>query len=113
MHDGAWRRFANAGAAALAYPGIAAGVIEGLIASPGVAHSAIEARRSTAVPTTVTDLTSPSSSPASKKQGDVIDLASPPPRPGSRRKSPGRRAASPASLKEPGLKSKMRSPRSA
>ena len=108
VHDGAWRRFVNAGAAALAYPGIAAGVIEGLIASPGVAHPAIEARRATAVPTTVTDLTSPTSSPSR----GVIDLASPSPRPGSR-KSPGRRAASPASLKEPGLKAKMRSPRSA
>ena len=107
-----WRRFATAAAAATHYPGVTARDIEALVAGTPMYHLTIEARRATASPTSVVDLTSsPSESPSSKV---VTDLSSPSPRPGGR-KSPGKRAASPGAgtLKDPGLREKMRAPRSA
>ena len=107
-----WRRFASAAAAATHFPGVTARDIEALVAGTPMYHLTIEARRATASPTSVVDLTSsPSESPSSRV---VTDLSSPSPRPGGR-KSPGKRAASPGAgtLKDPGLREKMRAPRSA
>ena len=103
-----WRRFASAAAAATHFPGVTARDIEALVAGTPMYHLTIEARRATASPTSVVDLTSsPSESPKV-----VTDLSSPSPRPGGR-KSPGKRAASPGAgtLKDPGLREKMRAPR--
>merc|ERR1719426_369179 len=53
-----WRRFATAAAAATHYPGVTARDIEALVAGSPMYHLTIEARRATASPTSVVDLTS-------------------------------------------------------
>ena len=77
-----WRRFASAAAAAAHFLSVTARDIEALVAGTPMYHLTIEARRATASPTSVVDLTSsPSESPSSRV---VTDLSSPSPRPQTR-----------------------------